>query len=40
MHIANPLSLALCILVFLALVTAIVWFVRTRARKSNTLPRH
>ena len=39
MHI-NPLSLALCILVFLALVSAIVWFVRTRARKSNTLPRH
>ena len=39
MHI-NPLSLLLCIIVFLALVSAIIWFVRARARKSNTLPRH
>ena len=38
MHI-TPLSLALCIIVFVTLVSAIVWFVRVRGRKSNTLPR-
>ncbi len=40
MHLVNPLSLAICIVVFTALVSAIVWFVRVRGRKSNTLPRH
>ncbi len=40
MHIVNPLSLAICIIVFVALVSAIVWFVRVRSRRSNTLPRH
>ena len=40
MHIVNPLTLTLCIVVFVALVSAIVWFVRARGRKSNTLPRH
>ena len=39
MHILNPISLAICIVVFAALVSAIVWFVRVRGRKSNTLPR-
>ncbi len=40
MQIVNPLNLAICIVVFTALVSAIVWFVRVRGRKSNTLPRH
>ena len=39
MHIVNPLNLTICIIVFVALVSAIVWFVRVRGRKSNTLPR-
>ncbi len=39
MHIANPLMLALCIVVFAALISAVVWFVRVQRRKSTTLPR-
>ncbi len=39
MHIANPLALAFCIIVFVALVSAIMWFVRVRGRRSNRLSR-
>lgn len=31
MHI-DPLSLAICIIVFLALIGAVTWFVRSRGR--------
>ncbi len=31
MHI-DPLSLAVCIIVFLALIGAVTWFVRSRGR--------
>ena len=40
MHLLNPLNIAVCIVVFSALISAVIWFVRVRGRKSNTLPRH
>ena len=33
---AHPLTLALCIIVLLALISAIVWFVRVRGRARRT----
>ena len=40
MHLLNPLNIAVCIVVFAALISAVIWFVRVRGRKSSTLPRH